>query len=134
MKHRVCFCLEHQSSHAVRMEVLQDVLTCLMTIWVDPAMLKRKGRGEMPSRETNMTSAAEAAASEGTEVSAIPTSAAANAGASLIPSPTCNSHMTRVCGECGREMNRCYASLPASLPVESWQPSMCSVIKSKIVP
>ena len=60
-----------------------------MTACVESAMFSRKGNGEMPSRVTKMTSAAEAAASDGTAVKAIPTSAAARAGASLIPSPTC---------------------------------------------
>jgi len=56
------------------------------------ATLRRKGSADTPSPLISITSAAVAAPSEGPDMTAMPTSAAARAGASFMPSPTWVGH------------------------------------------
>lgn len=66
----------------------RQVRTCFRMRCVRCAMRNSRGRPAMPSPLSSSTSAVAAAASDIVPVTATPTSAAANAGASLMPSPT----------------------------------------------
>lgn len=73
------------------------VITCFMIFWAWWATLRMYGRAETPSPRKRTMSATKEAASIGLEATATPTSAAANAGASLIPSPTWNQEPISEC-------------------------------------
>mmetsp|Transcript_4050 Transcript_4050/g.13543 ORF Transcript_4050/g.13543 Transcript_4050/m.13543 type:complete len:713 (+) Transcript_4050:348-2486(+) len=73
-----------------RMETTARVMFCRSTVLVRAARRNKSGSCEIPSASacSNSTSAAAAAASLGVDATAMPTSAAAKAGASFMPSPT----------------------------------------------